>query len=463
MGMVYKARQPQLDRFVALKILSPELSRDPAFAERFTREARALARLSHPNIVAVFDFGQAADFYYFIMEYVDGMSLWQMEQARKPLAPEEALAIIPKICDALQYAHDEGIVHRDIKPGNILVDKKGRVKIADFGIAKLMGQQPQDFKLTQSKMMLGTLQYMAPEQFEDPQKVDHRVDIYSLGVVFYEMLTGELPMGRYALPSEKVHVDVRLDEVVLRALARQPERRYQQASEVRTAVESFSRSEPVPVPPSVQAPDRFWRRFAVAITLGVLALLLVGGGGILVAILVPAINRARTHAVLPAPVSVVESSGQVLGSIDWQKLPEQIRLLGGTPVTIDGRSALKIVNTNDAPLQLSLFVIDAPGITTTIYALTGQIKYEDVQGDGFLEMWSCFRPPSAGSPELKSFTRTLDIFGPTGKITGTSAWRDFSLPFNRTGVSSSPSRLEVNIILPGKGMVFLGPIKLTQF
>src|SRR5207247_1379495 len=106
MGIVYKARQPQLDRFVALKILSPELSRDPAFAERFTREARALARLSHPNIVAVYDFGQVADFYYFIMEYVDGMSLWQMEQAKRPMAPEEALAIIPKICDALQYAHD---------------------------------------------------------------------------------------------------------------------------------------------------------------------------------------------------------------------------------------------------------------------------------------------------------------------------------------------------------------------
>src|SRR5438876_7730135 len=136
MGMVYKARQPQLDRFVALKILSPELSRDPAFAERFAREAKALGRLNHPNIVGVYDFGQAGDFYYFIMDYVDGMNLCQMEQDPKPLAPEAALAIIPRICDALQYAHEEGIVHRDIKPGNILIDKKGRVKIADFGLAK---------------------------------------------------------------------------------------------------------------------------------------------------------------------------------------------------------------------------------------------------------------------------------------------------------------------------------------
>lgn len=124
MGVVYKARQPQLDRFVALKILAPELSRDPAFAERFTREARALARLNHPNIVAVYESGKAGDFYYLVMEFVDGLNLAQMQTAKKRLSPEEAFAIVPKICDALQYAHDEGVVHRDIKPANILVDKK---------------------------------------------------------------------------------------------------------------------------------------------------------------------------------------------------------------------------------------------------------------------------------------------------------------------------------------------------
>src|SRR5215472_3473176 len=191
MGTVYKARQPQLDRFVALKILSAELSAQPAFAERFTREARALARLNHPNIVAVYDFGKAGDLYYFIMEYVDGMNLSQLEAAKKRLDPGQALSIVPKICEALQYAHDEGIVHRDIKPGNILMDKKGRVKIADFGLAKLLGK-PADVMLTQSQSFLGTPLYMAPEQISDPQQVDHRADIYSLGVVFYEMLTGDL-------------------------------------------------------------------------------------------------------------------------------------------------------------------------------------------------------------------------------------------------------------------------------
>ena len=250
MGAVYKARQPRLDRLVALKIMKPEAASDPAFAERFAREARALARLSHPNIVAVFDFGQVGDLCYFLMEYVDGANLRQMERAER-LSPRQALAIVPQICDALQYAHDEGVVHRDIKPENILVGRKGRVKIADFGLAKLLGRAPADFTLTASQMVLGTPNYMAPEQIETPLAVDHRADIYALGVVFYELLTGELPIGRFAPPSEKVEVDVRLDDVVLRALEKEPERRYQQASEVKTDVEAVA-AEPSDTTPAAR-------------------------------------------------------------------------------------------------------------------------------------------------------------------------------------------------------------------
>ena len=138
MGFVFKARQPKLDRLVALKILPQSLAADPAFAERFTREGRVLARLNHPNIVTVHDFGQADGFFYLLMEFVDGVNLRQAMQAGR-FTPEQALAIVPKICEALQFAHDEGILHRDIKPENILLDTKGRVKIADFGIAKLVG------------------------------------------------------------------------------------------------------------------------------------------------------------------------------------------------------------------------------------------------------------------------------------------------------------------------------------
>jgi eukaryotic-like serine/threonine-protein kinase len=237
MGVVYKARQPGLDRFVALKILSLDAGKDPSFAQRFALEARSLARLNHPNIIGVYDFGQAGGFYYFIMEFVDGTNLREMI---KKLTPKEALTIVPKVCEALQFAHEEGIVHRDIKPENILIDKKGRVKMADFGLAKLLRKMPADHKLTAPQTVMGTPHYMAPEQLERPEEVDHRADIYSLGVVLYEMLTGELPLGRFAPPSAKAQIDVRLDEVVLRTLENKPERRYQHASDLKTELETIT-------------------------------------------------------------------------------------------------------------------------------------------------------------------------------------------------------------------------------
>jgi eukaryotic-like serine/threonine-protein kinase len=239
MGAVYKARQRGLDRLVALKILPPQISQDPAFAERFSREARALARLNHPNVVAVYDLGQTGDLYYFLMEFVDGLNLRQRLQSGR-LPPDECYSVVLQVCEALQYAHDEGIAHRDIKPENILVDRKGRVKIADFGLSKLLGAGAQGAQLTQPSEVMGTLHYMAPEQFERPLSVDHRADLYSLGVVFYEMLTGELPLGRFSLPSQKAPVDARLDEIVLRSLDKDPDRRYQRATEVRMQVEALA-------------------------------------------------------------------------------------------------------------------------------------------------------------------------------------------------------------------------------
>src|SRR5262245_48983919 len=243
MGIVYKARQPGLDRLVALKILPEEAGRDPAFAERFAREARALAKLTHPGIVAVYDFGQSDGRFYLLMEFVDGVNLRHLLREGQ-LKPEAALRIVPQGCEALQYAHDQGVIHRDIKPENILLDKRGHVKIADFGLAKLLGPKAADSALTGSRQVMGTPHYMAPEQLERPLAVDHRADIYSLGVVFYEMLTGELPLGRFDPPSQKVQVDGRLDEVVLRALAKEPDRRYQHASDVKAEVETITTGTP---------------------------------------------------------------------------------------------------------------------------------------------------------------------------------------------------------------------------
>ncbi|HSH16053.1 MAG TPA: serine/threonine-protein kinase, partial [Verrucomicrobiae bacterium] len=293
MGFVFKARQPKLDRFVALKILPRHLADDPRFAERFAREGRLLAKLNHPNIVTVHDFGAARasgspspnsgtpnpipqpPFYYLLMEYVDGVNLRQAMRASR-FTPAQALAIVPAICEALQYAHDEGVLHRDVKPENILLDAKGRVKIADFGIAKLAGEGRATFlspggedvaagagratgegtssthpspasatgvsplpPLTGVSSALGTPQYMAPEQLDRPASVDHRADIYSLGVVFYELLTGELPVGKFAPPSAKTPLDERVDQIVLRALAKEREQRHQSAREMKTEVETL--------------------------------------------------------------------------------------------------------------------------------------------------------------------------------------------------------------------------------
>jgi serine/threonine protein kinase len=261
MGVVYKVRQKELDRIAALKILPPGIGGDPAFAERFAREAKALARLNHPGIVTIYDSGRTDGLFYFLMEFVDGVSLGRLMHGGR-VSPREALAIVPQICDALQYAHDQGIIHRDIKPENILLDRQGRVKVADFGIAKLVAgtQQPltsslspsdgekvagrpgegRTAALTDAGKVMGTPAYMAPEQAEHPADVDHRVDIYALGVVFYQMLTGELPGKRIEPPSRKVQIDVHLDEIVLRALEREPERRYQTAGELKTVVETVA-------------------------------------------------------------------------------------------------------------------------------------------------------------------------------------------------------------------------------
>ena len=245
MGFVFRARQPHLDRFVALKLLPDKLAKDAQFAERFNREGRVLAKLNHPNIVSVFDFGQTGGFYYLLMEYVDGVNLRQAMRAGR-FSPGEALSIVPKVCEALQYAHEQGILHRDIKPENILLDAKGRVKIADFGIAKLVGEDQPNVTLTNTGAALGTLHYMAPEQLEKPSTVDHRADIYSLGVVFYEMLTGELPIGRFAPPSSKTPVNASVDDVVFRTLEKDRERRFQSAGEMKTQVEHLTETGAAP-------------------------------------------------------------------------------------------------------------------------------------------------------------------------------------------------------------------------
>lgn len=237
MGAVYRARQPGLDRQVAVKILPTQVARDPAFAERFSREARSLARFSHPHIVTIYDFGETGGLFYIAMEFVAGKNLRQLLQTG-PLDQTRLLRIVAQVCDALQYAHEAGVVHRDIKPENILLDARDQVKIADFGLAKLARLGSTPGSLTGSREVMGTVYYMAPEQLQRNVEVDRRADIYSLGVVFYEMLTGELPVGRFAPPGERALTDARLDALVLRALESKPADRYQDAAAFKRDVET---------------------------------------------------------------------------------------------------------------------------------------------------------------------------------------------------------------------------------
>ena len=335
MGVVYKARQKTLNRFVALKLLAPERVGDAQFAERFTREAHALAALNHPNIVTIYDFGRAGGFYFLLMEFVDGANLRELLRARK-FKPEEALTIVPPLCDALQFAHDRGIVHRDIKPENLLLDKSGRVKVADFGIAKMLGtvnENPADGSAASenaTQHAVGTPAYSAPEQKSDPQHVDSRADIYSLGVVFYEMLTGELPGQPLRPPSSRgLHIDVRLDEIVLRALEKKPELRYQHASVLKTQVETVADTPPSAAPPgggshtepgftsdksakdpSVGTRQPTTRLFLSAFLLGVLVFIFVTGVAMVYANILPktyaATARIKINHVVPsgsAPVT----------------------------------------------------------------------------------------------------------------------------------------------------------------
>ncbi len=238
MGAVYKGWQKSLDRFVAIKILPPGLeSGDVDFAGRFKREAKSMARLKHPGIIPVFDAGETTDgLLYFVMDYVDGTDVQKMLADRGHLPVEEALGITTHVLAALAYAHEHGIIHRDIKPANIMVDAAGRVHVADFGLARSTAVD--STMLTGSHMVMGTPDFMAPETQLGMQQVDHRADLYAVGVMLYRMLTGKLPRGRFDPPSRAVPgLDKRLDRIMDRALQPERDARYSSAAELRTELE----------------------------------------------------------------------------------------------------------------------------------------------------------------------------------------------------------------------------------
>jgi serine/threonine-protein kinase len=246
MGVVYRAKQLNLGRTVAVKILSEELASDATFVRRFIQEARSAAQLSHGNIVHINDVGEYQGIFYFVMEYVDGKNLRDILKVHEKLDIARSLEITIQVCHALRHAHNRGIIHRDIKPENIMITREGVVKLADLGLAKRMAAE-NTAGITHAGSILGTPFYMAPEQAKDFSAVDSRSDIYSLGVTLYKMVTGKVPFdGRSpievmikAIDGKKVpirdlreEVPAELEEIVDRMMHKQPEKRYQQVDEV---------------------------------------------------------------------------------------------------------------------------------------------------------------------------------------------------------------------------------------
>ena len=231
---IYKGRQESLDREVAIKVLSSELTNDEDIVRRFELESKVVARLNHPSIVHVIDRGKAGNRYYFVMEYVDGTSLREIIDSPK-IALKTKMEMIIHVCKALDYAHKNGVIHRDIKPANVLVDREGNARVADFGIAQIIG--PTDIEMTSSEVVMGTMAYMSPEQKISSTNVDQTTDIYATGIMIYETLVGAKPEGAFKLPSElnsKLSPD--WDKIILKCLAHDPKDRYDTAVELKDAI-----------------------------------------------------------------------------------------------------------------------------------------------------------------------------------------------------------------------------------
>jgi hypothetical protein len=344
MGEVHRAVQLSLGRVVAVKLLAGELAQDPTFVARFEKEAAALAALSHPSIVSIVDKGQAAGTYYLVMEYVDGPSL--REVMRSPLLDSiQALRMMLEICRAIDYAHGRGVVHRDLKPENILFDQQAGsiAKVSDFGLAAFLDEKSNKFNMTEAHVAMGTLHYMAPEQRVDAKNADHRADIYALGVLLYEALVGEVPVGNFDPPSQrKPGLDARLDAIIARCLKTNPQDRYQKVSELVAELEPLvPAATELPRPVTTLERLKLGARAALRSATRALAVALVTAAALAIGVL---IYRVK-HPPAPKPwtgLRLAELAGPTVPSTisgDSSHTAERRRYTFG-----DGRDTLPVVS-----------------------------------------------------------------------------------------------------------------------
>ena len=436
MGCVYRVRELDSGRISALKVLPRELAADPPFVERFEREARTLARLRHPHIVGVHGFGQAGGFCFLLMEFVDGANLRQALRSGR-FTPQQALALIPPICEALQAAHAQGVLHRDIKPENLLLDAEGRVKIADFGIAKLL-EGPGDssaeaYTLTRTGARIGTPHYKAPEQVETPEQVDHRAVIYSLGVVFYELLTGELPLGRFPAPSIKAGLDARVDDIVFRALAKERELRQQTAEQVKTEVEGLGNIK------TLQKIERWARgvirsrfgvrtRFRVA---GAVAVALLAAWALLtVTVRFLQQNKARADRI--AGVNQLDYFGAAHKTFEVDGLISNINTLTGQPVVIFGTDL-----TDTSPNPILAVALGGPDLKNPT-VLFGDGSVLQMSEEQFRQSLSRASPSYRANWEQ---FQQLGLFGRKDQMTDPRTGKPYLFFLAISGMNSSPDEM----------------------
>ena len=348
MATVYRAYQPALDRVVAVKVLPESFVNQPGFLERFHIEAQAVAKLDHPNIVPIYDYGQADGIPYIVMKYVQAGTLKDMMAG--PIEPKRAAAVVRQIAEALDYAHRQGIIHRDVKPGNVLMPDGRWAQLTDFGLAKMLTSTSQ---LTASGVSVGTPDYMSPEQARG-DAIDARSDIYALGVILYQMLTGDVPfhadtptgvMLKQVLdppPSPRSvnpDISVAVEQVVLRALAKSPHERFTTAVELADALEQSIYTGAARQPPAGARPARVPRLPLIAGLVVAVVLLLVGA--------VLLINRSSPTAleVGIAPTLYDDFSGESIDPARWTYRGSDMAAPGSAAASIqDGRLAYRIDN-----------------------------------------------------------------------------------------------------------------------